>query len=202
MHISLSFRCVWFGLRHLSYYLEKDPSWTSLSDRIVCLIGRVNISAKFHYVAYGPTSCYDRPTNKWIEGSDLASSHGGTRELFIGCKAGVEYVGSYRCHNLDALHPGGTQIPSNISASKILDIALGVRRPTEQVVRRRYLDGQIKVVATGLEYVGFNNQLYDFLRKRIADDRAELHDVTQLGKRKACDAGLRQGAKTKFRKTS
>jgi hypothetical protein len=49
-----------------------------------------------------------------MQGSDLTSFHGGTRELFVNYKEFVLYAGSYKCHDLRALQPEGTGLPSQI----------------------------------------------------------------------------------------
>jgi hypothetical protein len=78
-----------------------------LPERIVSVLD-------FHYVAYGPAHRYERATDRWIDGSDLTDFHGGTRELFVTCKEFILYAGSYKCHDLRALQPEGSTLPSQI----------------------------------------------------------------------------------------
>jgi hypothetical protein len=49
-----------------------------------------------------------------MQGSDLTSFHGGTRELFVNYKEFVLYAGSYKCHDLRALQPEGIALPGQI----------------------------------------------------------------------------------------
>ncbi|KAJ7679429.1 hypothetical protein DFH06DRAFT_974432 [Mycena polygramma] len=154
------------------------------------------VTMGFHFLAFGPTHRYDRATEQWTEGSDLSSFHGGTRELFVNCKDFVVYAGSYKCLDLSELKPMGTALPSQISPGEILDAALGVPRPKNyvKIIKKQFPDGAIKVGATALQYVGFNQTLYDALRRRFASDRATK------GKRKASGEDLRDGGKLKVQK--
>ncbi|KAJ6501005.1 hypothetical protein DFH09DRAFT_1102694 [Mycena vulgaris] len=142
---------------------------------------RVSKTADVHFIAFGPSHRYDRGTSKWVEGSDLTRLHGGIRELF------VKRVDSI------FLCPAGTTLPSGISEREIADAALGLPRPQGYVniIKQCYPDGNIKVVATGLQCVGFNKQLYDSLRKRFAQD------LTAQTKRKADDEGNRDAKRRK-----
>ncbi|KAJ7036884.1 hypothetical protein C8F04DRAFT_1093743 [Mycena alexandri] len=185
-------------------YLAQDPNAKSFLNHMLYLPKRIMfVRDSQHCIAYGPTHRYLRETREWVPGSDLASFHGGTRELFIDCKDYIVYAGSYKCLSLRSVQPNGSYPPAKISGSEIIDAALGVPRPQghRQIIDEQYPDG-IKVEATGLQYVGFNTQLYDSLRKRFADDRAKADDVVQSGKRKAGDEDLRQGGKVKSQKKS
>ncbi|KAJ7111745.1 hypothetical protein C8R44DRAFT_798570 [Mycena epipterygia] len=152
----------------------------------------------FQFVAYGPTYRYDRATKKWIKGSDLVSLHGGTRELFANYKAHIFYMGTYKCHDLRTLCPEGTNTPFEISSQEIIDAAFGVRKPQrcDHIIKQCYPEGVIKVEATGLQCVGFNQQLYNSLRKRFADECAKE------GKRKAENEGGKSDKGPKQRKVN
>ncbi|KAJ7842350.1 hypothetical protein B0H14DRAFT_2780844 [Mycena olivaceomarginata] len=125
-----------------------------------------------NYLAYGPTSRYERATDTWSEGSDLTGFHGGTRELFVKINGSIVYVGTYKCHDLRPLQPKGTNPPKEISEPEIINVALGVPRPPNdvQIIKQRYPKG-IKVEATGLQCVGFNMELYESLRQRFGDQK-------------------------------
>ncbi|KAJ6450615.1 hypothetical protein C8R45DRAFT_1083874 [Mycena sanguinolenta] len=161
------------------YLSEARPNYTKASPSILMLRRltskqRVYPFFGFNYLAFGPTACYDRNTDMWIEGSDLAGFHGGTRELFVKIKTFILYVGTYKCHDLRSLHPP-TNSPPHI---------VGIPPPDfhQTIIERRYPDGKIKVGATGLQCVGFNTELYEVLRRRFTD-----HGTNP--KRKAEDGG-------------
>jgi hypothetical protein len=59
----------------------------------------------------------------------------------------------------------------------------------KQLIKQQYPDGKIKVLATGLQCIGFNTQLYDALRRRFAND------PVNGAKRKAEDEGKVEGSK-------
>ncbi|KAJ7101847.1 hypothetical protein C8R43DRAFT_242434 [Mycena crocata] len=163
---------------NLHGYLCQDPNAKSFINHILYLPNRTLEITDLQFLAFGPTHRYDRVTEKWTAGSDLTSLHGGTRELFIEREQFIYYMGTYKCHDLRSLHPTGTRLPANISSHEIHDAALGVPRPKDQqkIVAKCYPDRVIKVEATGLQRVGFNDQLYSSLCQRFA---------TVLGKRKA-----------------
>ncbi|KAJ7214793.1 hypothetical protein C8J57DRAFT_1255662 [Mycena rebaudengoi] len=127
----------------------------------------------------------------WIEGSDLDSLHGGTRELFMIRKDWILYVGTYKCHDLRGLAPKGTPKPSHISTKEILDATVGIPTPPEvqPIIKYMFPDGIIKVVATGLQCVGFNQQLYDSLRRRFAEKCAAEGRPKEDAKRKEDGSG-------------
>jgi hypothetical protein len=70
-----------------------------------------------------PAHRYERATDRWIDGSDLTDFHGGTRELFVTCKEFILYAGSYKCHDLRALQPEGSALPSQIVSIHGADLA-------------------------------------------------------------------------------
>lgn len=77
-----------------------------------------------HCIAYGPTNRYLRETREWVPGSDLASFHGGTRELFIDCKDYIVYAGSYKCLSLRSVQPNGSYPPAKIVSVSLLALKL------------------------------------------------------------------------------
>ncbi|KAJ7486400.1 hypothetical protein B0H11DRAFT_1913681 [Mycena galericulata] len=174
---------------NLHAYLAQDPAAKSFLNHILYLPGRTILISGAAYLAFGPTQRYQRTTQKWTEGSDLTGFHGGTRELFVNRKEFIVYMGSYKCHDLSTLCPGGTSMPAGLSRKEILDAALGVPRPTghAQIIKQCFPDGVIKVEATGLQCVGFNHQLYDSLRRMFA----------KHGKREAEDDGRDTSSKSR-----
>ncbi|KAJ6580357.1 hypothetical protein DFH09DRAFT_1360503 [Mycena vulgaris] len=179
--------------RNLHAFLSQDPTAKRLLNHVLYLPKRI-VNLKTHqFLAFGPSHRYERATDQWIEGSDLISFNGGTRELFIKWSDFILYVGTYKCHDLRTLCPAGTNPPKEISEREIADAALGVPRPQKyiDIIKECYPDGKIKVVATGLQCVGFNHELYDSLRRQFNHDRA------LEAKRKAEDQGSRD---TKRRK--
>ncbi|KAJ7082404.1 hypothetical protein B0H15DRAFT_441058 [Mycena belliarum] len=181
---------------NLYAYLAQDKNAKSFVHHVLYLPKRVNPTSDFQFIAFGPSHRYDHRTKNWINGSDLERFHGETRELFITWNSLVLYVGTYKCHDLRPLCPEGTHNPVHISASEMIDAALGIPRPKNflNIIKQCYPDGRIRVVATGLHCVGFNQALYDSLRKRFATD-----NKTE-GKRKADDDGGSEGTEPKRRK--
>ncbi|KAF8155185.1 hypothetical protein K438DRAFT_357589 [Mycena galopus ATCC 62051] len=175
---------------NLHGFIAQNPSTQRFLNHVLHLPRRLVPLSSFNYLAYGPTSRYDRTTNTWSEGSDLIGVHGGTRELFVNTTKLTVYVGTYKCHDLRPLHPGGTSYAAHISSGEIVDAALGVPRPhgDADIIRQRYPDGTITVEATGLQCIGFNTELYDSLRQRFAEEGLK-------GKRKAGSEDLRDGGK-------
>ncbi|KAJ7667191.1 hypothetical protein B0H17DRAFT_1142883 [Mycena rosella] len=171
---------------NLYAYLAQDKNAKSFLHHVLYLPKRATAVADVHFIAFGPTHKYDRQSGKWIEGSDLATFYGETRELFANWNDFVLYVGTYMCHDLRAICPEGTSLPFHISPYEITDAAFGVPLPQgfKKLIEQCYPDGKIRVVATGLQCVGFNVALYDSLRRRFADDQAS-------GKRKAEEVGLK-----------
>ncbi|KAJ7732448.1 hypothetical protein B0H16DRAFT_178152 [Mycena metata] len=192
---------VCFANTNLHGYLAQDAGTKSFLNHVLYLPKRITHLFGFQYIAYGPTHRYDRTTGKWTEGSDLTSFHGGTRELFLNFKEFVAYAGSYKCHDLGSLETNGIGVPSHISLPEIMDAILGLPWPPghAKIIKERYPDG-LRVRATGLQCVGFNNQLYDSLHKRFAHQRAMGKVSNDSAKRKAEDEDLRQGGKVKFQK--
>ncbi|KAJ7182505.1 hypothetical protein C8R43DRAFT_1228909 [Mycena crocata] len=188
---------------NLHAYLSQDPDAKSYLNRILYLPKRTMHMADFHFVAFGATHRYDQAMKKWIEGSDLTSVHGETRELFMDRREFLCYVGTYKCHDLRKLHPEGSDSPDYISFPEIADAALGVPWPAGyiKIIKECYPDGIIKVEAVGLQCIGFNVQLYDSLRRRFAKDRKgrdhAMEGHATEGKRKAEDEINQVGKKQK-----
>ncbi|KAJ6482369.1 hypothetical protein DFH09DRAFT_1340770 [Mycena vulgaris] len=157
---------------NLHAFLAKDATAKSVLNHALYLPKRVSKTADVHFIAFGPSHRYDRVTSNWVEGSDLTSLHGRIRELFVKWVDSILYVGTYKCHDLRSLCPAGTTLPSGISEREIADAALGLPRPQGYVniIKQCYPDGNIKVVAMGLQCVRFNKQLYDSLHKRFTQD--------------------------------
>ncbi|KAJ7351262.1 hypothetical protein DFH08DRAFT_1078368 [Mycena albidolilacea] len=176
---------------NLHGYLSEDPTARRQAHN-PCL-SRIISGAGLNYLAYGPTSRYERATDTWSAGSDLIGFHGGTRELFVNINSSIVYVGTYRCHDLRPLQLKGTNPPKCISAAEIIKVALGVPRPPNhvQIMKQHYSRG-IEVEATGLQCVGFNMELYESLRRRFTNDSRK--------KRKLEKQDLR-GGKAKLQKT-
>ncbi|KAJ6500987.1 hypothetical protein DFH09DRAFT_1444750 [Mycena vulgaris] len=153
---------------NLHAFLAKDATAKSVLNHVLYLPKRVSKTADVHFIAFGPSHRYDRVTSKW--------SKAPISQAFM-----AEFESS------------GTTLPSGISEREIADAALGLPRPQGYVniIKQCYPDGNIKIVATGLQCVGFNKQLYDSLRKRFAQD------LTAQTKRKADDEGNRDAKRRK-----
>ncbi|KAJ7265549.1 hypothetical protein C8J57DRAFT_1718230 [Mycena rebaudengoi] len=179
-------------------YLAEDPNSKAFFNHVLYLPKRSawldpngGEDGSPHALAFGPSNRYDQLQSAWIEGSDLDSLHGGTRELFMIRKDWILYVGTYKCHDLRGLAPKGTPKPSHISTKEILDATVGIPTPPEvqPIIKYMFPDGIIKVVATGLQCVGFNQQLYDSLRRRFAEKCAAEGRPKEDAKRKEDGSG-------------
>ncbi|KAJ7846627.1 hypothetical protein B0H14DRAFT_3678382 [Mycena olivaceomarginata] len=177
------------GGKRITPVYQQNSMISRFLNHVLYLPKRIMSVAGLNYLAYGPTSCYERATDTWSEGSDLIGFHGGTRELFVKIKGSIVYVGTYKCHDLRPLQPKGTNLPTHISPAEIINAALGVPRPLNdvQIIKQRYPKG-IKVEATGLQCVGFNMELYESLRQRFADQKKRKAEKEDLrgGKAKFC----------------
>ncbi|KAJ6450602.1 hypothetical protein C8R45DRAFT_1042912 [Mycena sanguinolenta] len=185
-------------------YLSQNPAAQRFLSHILYLPKRLLSlpQSQLDYLAYGPTACYEASTQRWVDGSDLVRFHGGTRELFVEREGSIVYAGTYLCHDLRELHPAGTPPPADILPRTIIQAAFGALPYNHgQLIKQRYLDGKIKVEATGLKCVGFNIELYDVLRKRLAQEREkrekQKNKEVQKEKRKAGNEDLREGEKNK-----
>ncbi|KAJ7165762.1 hypothetical protein C8R46DRAFT_1096184 [Mycena filopes] len=188
-------------------YLSKDPNFAQSSlDYVLYLPGRTDSDVVgFHRLAWGSTSCYDHAARKWTQGCDFKRVHATTQELFVRFKKGIKYMGTYACRDLSHLCPGGHKIPEHITTSQVRRAALGGRKLAndlgDAIIKERYPDGKIKVVATAFQCIGFNTQLYNSLRKRFLADRATGSSVAiKSGKRKAAREELRGGGKAKVQR--
>ncbi|KAJ7235396.1 hypothetical protein C8J57DRAFT_1572224 [Mycena rebaudengoi] len=170
---------VCYKSKNLHSYLAERSVWVNLED------------GSFHYLAFGPSHRYDQFRKSWTEGSDLESLHGGTREVFVDFNDCIVYVGTYKCHDLRHLYAKGIPIPARTSHREILDATVGVPTPpgSMQLIKQMFPDGIIKVVATGLQSVGFNEYLYDSLRRRFAEKRAAEERPKEDAKRKGDGSG-------------
>ncbi|KAJ7444784.1 hypothetical protein B0H11DRAFT_437133 [Mycena galericulata] len=157
------------GFNLHSYLGQSQGSWIFL-NHILYLPGRlVELSGLDLLVAFGPTNRYNRQSQKWVEGSDLAILDGATREVFMAKNKQIIYAGSYKCHDLSPVNPEGVNRPGSVSGSEIIDAALGIPRPSnyKEIIRKHFPDGNITIEAVGLRCVGFNHQLYESLRQRF-----------------------------------
>ncbi|KAK7053520.1 hypothetical protein R3P38DRAFT_1460249 [Favolaschia claudopus] len=158
---------------NLHTQLAKDPTANRFLNHLLFLPGHLMPVSDINYLAWGPTHLYDRASDAWVEGSDLVGCQGGTRELFFKKNTSILYAGTYKCHDLRALHVEGINVLFPIEKKDVLDVALGVPHPqhTKQIIERCWPDGRVKVIATGLEYVGFNMPLYNSLRERFVQEQ-------------------------------
>ncbi|KAJ7235375.1 hypothetical protein C8J57DRAFT_1572157 [Mycena rebaudengoi] len=118
----------------------------------------------------GPTHHHSYSAGSWIAGSDVSDLGGTTRDLFMADEDSIFYVGTYKCHNLEHLYPGGTVAPEVISPLEVMYAAhLGAMTPvdTAVVINHFYPGGSILVGCVGLQCIGFDRSLYDTLRRRL-----------------------------------
>ncbi|KAJ7265548.1 hypothetical protein C8J57DRAFT_1470040 [Mycena rebaudengoi] len=122
-----------------------------------------------HALAFGPTHHYSYSASLWIAGSDVSGLGGITRDLFM-ADEDFYYVGTYKCHNLEHLYPGGTAAPEVVSPLEVIYAAhLGAMTPvdTAVVIKCFYPGGSILVGCVGLQCIEFDRSLYDTLRRRL-----------------------------------
>ncbi|KAJ7609930.1 hypothetical protein FB45DRAFT_340543 [Roridomyces roridus] len=156
---------------NLHAYLAQIPGSKSWLDHILYLPGRtMSLNDGRHILAFAPTHRH-HPTRQWIEGSDLVAYDGSTREVFVDENGFVFYAGTYQCHRLNNVYPGGTIPPSTISVKEITDAIFGAIRPSgwSGILHRQFPSGPIRVEATGLNLVGFNGPLYNTLRTQFTE---------------------------------
>ncbi|KAJ7253631.1 hypothetical protein C8J57DRAFT_627568 [Mycena rebaudengoi] len=183
---------VFHANNNLHAYLAGDPKFKSILNNILYLPGRtliVESGNASHCLAFGPTHQY--ADGRWTSGSDLASLHGGTRELFLVLGRFVVYAGTHKCRQM---LPRGSHIPPDISLSELRGAALGGASPpdADEIMNRQFPEGITKVDAIGLQCIGFNGELYDSLRDTFAQLR-----VAKVGKRKAQGEGGREDRRMK-----
>ncbi|KAJ7232332.1 hypothetical protein B0H12DRAFT_1239676 [Mycena haematopus] len=167
------------GAVHSALYWPKRTVWSS-ADRL-------------HMLAFAATHQY-HARGTWTQTPDISGLVGSWREVFINVEDWIFYVGTYRCHDLRCLCPGGTPPPDVVSPFEMLRAArLEVLPPEERsaVIRYFFPSGIIDADCMGLHCVGFNGTLYDALQRwRIK--RESEHDLIPVewqrdGKRQRLD---------------
>ncbi|KAJ7459220.1 hypothetical protein FB451DRAFT_1563643 [Mycena latifolia] len=144
-----------------------DGSCSIRGDVLYLPGGRIFPMSRNHYIVFSPTQRYHAGT--WAAFSDQLID-GSIRELFIQRKKSVSYIGTYKCHDLSRLCPGGTMVPPAISQKEIRNAAglESIAKP-DDVIPEGFPDGVLRVKATGLQCIGFDHTLYDALRPEISD---------------------------------
>ncbi|KAJ7679509.1 hypothetical protein DFH06DRAFT_1166763 [Mycena polygramma] len=172
-----------------SYTAEVSSNSSSFHSKFLYLPGRTVNIREGSYVVMGPTHRYDRAVGLWVEASDPQIFDGSTHELFVKLKKRIRYMGSFQCLDLRHIHPRGIKPSGAVKKHIIEGLALGVPRPQnhETLLRLCYPDGAIKVHAMGLRFVGFNQTLYDSLRKKYI---AGAKPGPVISKRKAEEEGV------------
>ncbi|KAJ7236108.1 hypothetical protein C8J57DRAFT_1570915 [Mycena rebaudengoi] len=143
---------------HVAFICKSHPIFTEARGVVIPAVC-------VHALAFGPTHHYSYSASLWIAGSDVSGLGGTTRDLFM-ADEDFYYVGTYKCHNLEHLYPGGTAAPG----SRLIYAAhLGAMTPvdTAVVIKCFYPGGSILVGCVGLQCIGFDRSLYDTLRRRL-----------------------------------
>ncbi|KAJ7168919.1 hypothetical protein C8R46DRAFT_1092870 [Mycena filopes] len=150
-------------------YFPKRMLWTS--------------DAQLHALAFAPAEHYERDGTggSWRPATEIADLKGQWRELFVDLDGAIVYAGTYRCHDLRYLCPGGTPAPEHISPLELLHAAgLGEVSPAE---RARALSGSengngvLRVDCVGLQCFGFNGTLYDALKRLTRGMKRDLAEA-------------------------
>ncbi|KAJ7149437.1 hypothetical protein C8R43DRAFT_502974 [Mycena crocata] len=159
---------------HIYSYLGADPFCKGYRSHVLHLPRRTvwTSGTRLHALAFGPTHAYRPSAETWRESSEISALGGTSRELFVEQDDALFYVGTYRCHDLRYLCPGGTRAPNAVSAFEIINAAqLGDLPVPESVsaIKKFFSDGVIPADCLGLECVGFNSTLYNALCARVAE---------------------------------
>ncbi|KAJ7205903.1 hypothetical protein C8J57DRAFT_1615335 [Mycena rebaudengoi] len=147
---------------HVAFICKSRPIFTEARGVVIPAVC-------VHALAFGPTHHYSYSASLWIAGSDVSGLGGTTRDLFM-ADEDFYYVGTYKCHNLEHLYPGGTAAPEVVSPLEVIYAAhLGAMTPvdTAVVIKCFYPGGSILVGCVGLQCIGFDRSLYDTLRRRL-----------------------------------
>ncbi|KAJ7609932.1 hypothetical protein FB45DRAFT_1038393 [Roridomyces roridus] len=116
------------------------------------------------------------------------------------------YLGTYHCHRLNAVFPGGAIPPPTISVKELTNATFPGGRPSwwPNILRQQFPSGTIRVEAMGLNLVGFNAELYNALlarfekrKRKAANDGKKAGRSRSSRKRKAANDGNDAGSKSR-----
>ncbi|KAJ7036949.1 hypothetical protein C8F04DRAFT_1335424 [Mycena alexandri] len=147
-------------------YMPRRTIWTS--------------DARLHALAFGPTDHYDPTLRSWIQATDISGLSGHWRELFVDVGDSVVYAGTYRCHDLRYLCPGGTPPPELVSPLEMLHTAnLWALEPADRTQAINVLapSGILPAECLGLQCIGFNMTLYEALKRRSRGTKRGADEV-------------------------
>ncbi|KAF7325140.1 hypothetical protein MKEN_00557800 [Mycena kentingensis (nom. inval.)] len=145
-------------------------------------------SKQVHALGFAPPLVLDK-WDKWVPDTSLLYEVGREVHLLVEDCHALVYAGIYSVHSMRSVvdRPAWVQstVPSDVSTAAVLD-AMGLRRrgskgaPEIQYARLRdlYPDSVPRVECFGLQCVGFDEELYDVLRR--TDWRKDNHiDASQ-----------------------
>ncbi|KAJ6450610.1 hypothetical protein C8R45DRAFT_946644 [Mycena sanguinolenta] len=167
---------------NLTQYLATDPVCAGAVSSALYLPGRTvwSSSDRLHMLAFWPTHRYHPTRGTWSETSDISDLVGSWREVFIDVEDSIFYVGTYRCHDLRFLCPGGTPPPDAVSPLEMIRAARLELLPPEErpgVIKYFFPSGIIDADCVGLQCIGFNSILYDALQRRSTGIKREPDDL-------------------------
>ncbi|KAF7337315.1 hypothetical protein MSAN_02256700 [Mycena sanguinolenta] len=133
-----------------------------------------------HLLAFIPTHQYDK-RGTWTQTEDIPKLVGSWREVFIDLNGSIFYVGTYKCHDLRFLCPGGTPPPDVVSPLEMVRAARLEVLPLEErssAINYFFPSGIIDADCMGMQCVGFNTILYDALLRRSSGVKREREDFS------------------------
>ncbi|KAF5372126.1 hypothetical protein D9758_004947 [Tetrapyrgos nigripes] len=147
-----------------------------------------------HYIAFG-VQCQMIPKTKLIAKSEFEGIYWEHRDLFVVQGEQLKYMGLYSCRSMTHIAPSGIPLfsPWNV-ASTTSELAKATRVeqdskkiPPVDVLKSMYTRGELKVECIALQAMGFNQKLYEILRKsyryNLGMERIEVQAAARSTKR-------------------
>ncbi|KAJ7753012.1 hypothetical protein B0H16DRAFT_1887132 [Mycena metata] len=166
----------------LPAYFASDSVCAGYVDRILYMPRRTisTSDTRLHALAFSPTERYNPTRRSWSVATEIPILNGHWRELFVDVGDWVIYAGTYRCHDLRYLCPGGTPPPELVSSLEMLRAAnLWELEPADRTRAINALapSGILPADCLGLQCIGFNTTLYEALKRRSRGTKREADEV-------------------------
>ncbi|KAJ7723925.1 hypothetical protein B0H16DRAFT_1472669 [Mycena metata] len=161
---------------------SQDSVCAGYVDRILYMPRRTisTSDTRLHALAFSPTERYNPTRRSWSVATEIPILNGHWRELFVDVGDWVIYAGTYRCHDLRYLCPGGTPPPELVSSLEMLRAAnLWELEPADRTRAINALapSGILPADCLGLQCIGFNTTLYEALKRRSRGTKREADEV-------------------------
>ncbi|KAF9463641.1 hypothetical protein BDZ94DRAFT_594227 [Collybia nuda] len=159
----------------LSQYLPQILSAAYCSTNFLHFPGRLTWSKSMTYaLVFSPFSMIGAQLGPWERSHELSSLQGYKRELFYSNDTSIYYAGTFRCIETSKWFPEGINLPRNVSAEAIAEVALGKNSscsaPYKATISKSFTDGIMKVECIVLECIGFSRFLYNALLEEYSPD--------------------------------